>query len=104
MSLQNDEGPTADQAVEPSEQSKSSSASAVSPKRADNRNIPLVGVKVDEKTGTARFWCEHCRCEHAHGAGNFAWLGIPLLGHRVAHCHVPASPYERTGYILVAAP
>ena len=36
-------------------------------------------------------WCFFCRAWHFHGMGN---------GHRVAHCHNPASPYDRWGYIL----
>ena len=34
-------------------------------------------------------WCDHCDDWHWHG---------PLAGHRIAHCHDPASPYEARGY------
>ena len=34
-------------------------------------------------------WCDHCDDWHWHG---------PLEGHRIAHCHDPASPYEARGY------
>jgi hypothetical protein len=40
-----------------------------------------------------RFWCEHCKTYHHHGA---------MPGHRIAHCHVKTSPYLDGGYILVA--
>jgi hypothetical protein len=40
---------------------------------------------------TWRFWCDHCNKWHSHGAG---------AGHRLAHCHKPGSPYERTGYFI----
>ncbi|MEM6468067.1 MAG: hypothetical protein AAF802_00755 [Planctomycetota bacterium] len=38
-----------------------------------------------------RVFCPHCEVWHYHG---------PRLGHREAHCHDPASPFERTGYNL----
>ena len=41
-----------------------------------------------------RVWCAHCCRWHQHGAGE---------GHREAHCHDPASPYERSGYNLALA-
>ena len=41
-------------------------------------------------------WCDHCDDWHWHG---------PLEGHRIAHCHNPASPYEARGYnIQLVAP
>jgi hypothetical protein len=41
-----------------------------------------------------KVWCEHCRRWHLHGR---------IDGHRVAHCHRPSSPYDRTGYIIQKA-
>ena len=41
-----------------------------------------------------RVWCPHCRQAHYHGG---------TYGHRVAHCTRPGSPYQHTGYELVAA-
>jgi hypothetical protein len=43
-----------------------------------------------------RFWCEHCRCHHSHGA---------QAGHRVAHCHTEAgkTAYPH-GYVLKLDP
>ncbi len=41
-----------------------------------------------------RVWCRHCATWHQHGPGE---------GHREAHCHDPASPYERNGYNLAYA-
>jgi hypothetical protein len=37
-------------------------------------------------------WCAYCRGYHWHG---------PPFGHRIAHCHEPASPYRDTGYDLI---
>ncbi len=42
-------------------------------------------------------WCHYCRRYHSHGRGNGA---DDDYGHRIAHCIVPGSPYEKTGYIL----
>ena len=42
-------------------------------------------------------WCAHCRCWHAHGRSNGGSDGD---GHRVAHCHKPNSPYDRSGYFI----
>ena len=39
-------------------------------------------------------WCKHCNKWHKHG---------PMEGHREAHCHDPASPYQRDGYNLALA-
>lgn len=44
-----------------------------------------------------RFWCPHCKAHHHHG-GEPDRFGI--IGHRVAHCFVAASPFKRTGYVL----
>jgi hypothetical protein len=44
------------------------------------------------------FWCPHCCAYHHHG-GQPDQTGE--IGHRVAHCHVPTSPFRATGYILV---
>lgn len=60
-------------------------------------------------------WCTHCGRDHIHGVCS----GDPKCptmrtrgrfpctcprgsgdGHRVAHCHDPASPYYETGYVL----
>jgi hypothetical protein len=38
-----------------------------------------------------RFYCVFCKKFHLHGKGE---------GHRIAHCHKPESPFEKTGYIL----
>lgn len=38
-------------------------------------------------------WCGHCKRWHRHGTAS--------LGHRVAHCAEPHSPYASSGYILV---
>lgn len=47
-----------------------------------------------------RVWCQHCVAWHAHGHGGAkAPLGAGD-GHRVAHCHNPASPYKGTGYTI----
>lgn len=42
-------------------------------------------------------WCDHCRVWHAHGRSNGGSDGD---GHRVAHCHKPNSPYDRSGYFI----
>lgn len=42
-------------------------------------------------------WCHYCRRYHSHGRGNGT---NDDYGHRRAHCIVPGSPYENTGYIL----
>ena len=36
-------------------------------------------------------WCDHCQALHTHG---------PAEGHRWAHCHDAASPYQASGYNL----
>jgi hypothetical protein len=60
---------------------------------SDNRPVLLA-----YDTGThAIIWCTHCRCWHAHGRGRG---GSDSDGHRVAHCHRPNSPYDRSGYVL----
>ena len=41
-----------------------------------------------------RFFCDHCRTCHHHGAGE---------GLRVAHCRDLRSPYRRSGYYLKRA-
>jgi len=41
-----------------------------------------------------RVWCKFCVAWHLHGMG---------YGHRVAHCVAAESPYNQTGYYLVAA-
>lgn len=60
------------------------------------------------------FWCDHCRRLHYHGvcSGDPNCPANPYGrkpctcptgsgdGHRVAHCHDPASPYYDTGYVL----
>lgn len=38
-----------------------------------------------------KVWCVYCHRWHQHGQSG---------GHRAAHCHVPSSPYRRSGYIL----
>ncbi len=38
-----------------------------------------------------KFYCPYCKKYHLHG--------FPL-GHRVAHCTNPKSPYKKHGYIL----
>jgi hypothetical protein len=67
----------------------------------ENMTHPIIDCDQIRKhpwsTPTWRFYCEHCKCHHVHG-------GEPdddgIIGHRVAHCHVPGSPYEKAGYIL----
>jgi hypothetical protein len=44
-----------------------------------------------------KFWCKHCRAWHHHG-GHVEADGT--IGHRLAHCHKPGSPYQKTGYFL----
>ena len=72
------------------------------PRRTDRRT-PIVGYELDrtpiiEATrtpkGNLQFWCEYCCNEHYHGKP---------LGHRVAHCSNPVSPFRETGYVLVEA-
>jgi hypothetical protein len=41
---------------------------------------------------TWRFWCPYCRAYHTHGAED---------GHRVAHCHNPASPFTMGGGYMI---
>lgn len=56
-----------------------------------NSNIPIVTVV--RRGNQFVFRCTFCRRNHYHGAG--------ALGHRVAHCTNPQSPYRATGYLLV---
>ncbi len=52
---------------------------------------PLLPAYADG-LGMLSAYCGHFRAWHWHGRGD---------GHRVAHCHRPGSPYDRTGYVLV---
>jgi hypothetical protein len=57
-------------------------------------------------------WCVHCRRWHYHGhhdeSPGCTYTGrgrcvCPIGsgdGHRVPHCHDPASPYNDTGYVI----
>ncbi len=45
--------------------------------------------------------CPLCGKTHRHGAGKPGTPEYPVLGHRVAHCFDPKSPYDRSGYHLV---
>lgn len=47
------------------------------------------------------FWCPYCRRWHTHGALSDELEIGRDLGHRVAHCFDPKSPYDRSGYHLV---
>lgn len=47
-------------------------------------------------------FCSHCYCWHIHG-----WPSLlegedemDRITHRLAHCHVDASPYRESGYFL----
>jgi hypothetical protein len=51
--------------------------------------------KLPDGTAVWTFLCPHCCRRHMHSAGP---------GHRVAHCHDPASPFARDGYVLALAP
>jgi len=56
------------------------------------RNYPVVYVETRKDFPEGwKFYCKYCKDWHLHGRG---------LGHRVAHCSNPDSPYKKTGYIL----
>jgi hypothetical protein len=61
-------------------------------------NIPVILCKERTDapiTGAMKFYCEFCRKNHNHGIGE---------GHRIAHCHNPKSPFDKTGYIITLNP
>jgi hypothetical protein len=59
-------------------------------------------VLVERVSDTSwRFWCPYCRTYHVHAGGGPDGAS---LGHRVAHCHVPTSPFLKGGYILEPDP
>jgi hypothetical protein len=80
-------------------------------------NIPTLDAYRDPNCNDLAVWCIYCERWHHHGAHNdspdcavttqgAAW-NRPCTcppgsgdGHRVAHCHDPASPYDITGYWL----
>lgn len=54
--------------------------------------VPEVKVFITKDGVQYFFWCSFCSTYHRHGAVS--------LGHRVAHCSNPYSPYLFDGYIL----
>lgn len=62
-------------------------------------DIPEIQADRIDQDGAAqlRFYCDHCQRHHFHSAGDRPGDGD---GHRVAHCHDPASPYSQSGYTL----
>jgi hypothetical protein len=54
-------------------------------------------VRSSSDIPTWKFWCPFCRSYHVHG-GEPDHNGD--IGHRVAHCHEPSSPFRNTGYSL----
>jgi hypothetical protein len=61
--------------------------------------IPTFEVEITPG-GHFTFWCPHCRGPHMHGGGGVGANHYEYLGHRVAHCWRPNSPYARYGYYL----
>ncbi len=65
----------------------------------EREDAPVIEVRPHGQR-QVKFYCRYCRATHVHGnAGGPA----AACGHRVAHCHVESSPYNRTGYVLVLA-
>jgi hypothetical protein len=77
------------------------------------RGIPVLDARRDGVHLVV--WCSYCRRDHLHGVCSgdpdcptMRTMGREACtcptgsgdGHRVAHCHDPASPYDETGYIL----
>ncbi|MGN1299340.1 MAG: hypothetical protein ACI4UE_05105 [Candidatus Scatovivens sp.] len=58
----------------------------------NKKEIPVVKVFKTENENQCSFWCPYCKKYHYHG--------IPLEGHRTAHCTNKNSPFRETGYIL----
>ncbi len=57
-----------------------------------NTEIPvIIAERLNDGSGTARFYCDACLHEHTHGDED---------GHRVAHCGMTESKYWESGYIL----
>ena len=59
-----------------------------------NLDAPTIGCDAVTSYGRVlwQFYCRHCCRFHYHG---------PAQGHRITHCQVPGSPYEKSGYNLV---
>ena len=55
---------------------------------------PVLLAYLREDGAGLKVWCPFCRKWHLHGWG---------FGHRIAHCHESASPFQETGYKLRAA-
>lgn len=62
----------------------------VGPYAPDYPDAPVLDAQVVDHDRW-RVWCAFCERWHTHSASP---------GHRVAHCHNPASPYADTGYVL----
>ena len=62
---------------------------------------PTLDAYVTEDRANACIWCAHCVRWHRHGHVDptTAELGAGN-GHRAAHCHDPASPYDDRGYYI----
>lgn len=63
----------------------------------DAGGYPIVEAVRTKSGAQLVFACRYCGCDHLHGAGERFGDGD---GHRVAHCIVADSPYQKTGYIL----